>query len=135
MDGDEDGEDQEFIEEMIEGNIDEVDEVVLENKYKGVILQGFGTIYWRRIYCGRSMGRWCWRRDEIVGSKKSTLEKGRPWNKCLERCRKRRIWSTNKEWWERYNGIKHSTLTQRNGNLILPFFGGNYPIFLLDDIY
>ena len=67
MGEDKDGEDQEFIEEMIEGNIDEVDEVVLEKKYRGVILQGFGTIFWRRTYCGRSMGRWCRRINQTWG--------------------------------------------------------------------
>ena len=32
-------------------------------------------------------------------------------------------------------GITHSTLPQNNGNLLLPFFGGNYPIVLLNNIY
>ena len=34
-----------------------------------------------------------------------------------------------------YMGITHSPLAQSNGNLPLPFFGGNYPIFLLRNIY
>ena len=32
-------------------------------------------------------------------------------------------------------GIAHSRLTQNNGNLPLPFFGGNYHIVLLNNIY
>ena len=32
-------------------------------------------------------------------------------------------------------GITRSTLPQNNGNLPLPFFGVNYPIFLLGDMY
>ena len=32
-------------------------------------------------------------------------------------------------------GITRSTLPQNNGNLPLPFFGGNFPIVLLDNIY
>ena len=32
-------------------------------------------------------------------------------------------------------GITRSTLPQNNGNLPLPFFGGNYPIVLLNNIY
>ena len=31
--------------------------------------------------------------------------------------------------------ITRSPLPQNNGNLPLPFFGGHYAIFLLDDIY
>ena len=31
--------------------------------------------------------------------------------------------------------ITRYTLLQNNGNLPLPFFGGNYPIVLLDKIY
>ena len=34
-----------------------------------------------------------------------------------------------------YIGNTCSTLPQNDGNLPLPFFGGNYPIFLLDNIY
>ena len=34
-----------------------------------------------------------------------------------------------------YIGIAHSTLPRYIGNLHLHFFGGNYPIFLLDIIY
>ena len=36
---------------------------------------------------------------------------------------------------EPYNGITCSPLPQNNGNFHLPFFGGSYPIFLLDNIY
>ena len=32
-------------------------------------------------------------------------------------------------------GITRSTLPRNNGNLPLPFFGGNYPIVLLNNIY
>ena len=32
-------------------------------------------------------------------------------------------------------GNNRSTLPQNNGNLHLPFFGGKYPIVLLDNIY
>ena len=31
-------------------------------------------------------------------------------------------------------GITRSPLPQNNGNLTLPFFGGNYLVFLLDNI-
>ena len=34
-----------------------------------------------------------------------------------------------------YIGITCSSLPQNNGNLPSPFFGGNYPIFILDIIY
>ena len=34
-----------------------------------------------------------------------------------------------------YMGINHSPLPQNNGNLPLPFFGGNHPIVILDNIY
>ena len=36
---------------------------------------------------------------------------------------------------EVYMGITRSPLPQNNGNLPLPFFGGNYPIFILDSVY
>ena len=32
-------------------------------------------------------------------------------------------------------GITSSPLTQNNGNSPLPFFGGTYPIIILDNIY
>ena len=32
-------------------------------------------------------------------------------------------------------GITRYPLPQNNGNLLLPSFGGNYPIILLDNIY
>ena len=32
-------------------------------------------------------------------------------------------------------GFTRSPLSQNNGNLPLPFFGGNYPNVLLDNIY
>ena len=31
--------------------------------------------------------------------------------------------------------ITRSILLQNNGNIPLPFFGGNYPIIILDNIY
>ena len=34
-----------------------------------------------------------------------------------------------------YKGITRSTSPWNNGNLLLPFFGGNYSIVLLDNIY
>ena len=34
-----------------------------------------------------------------------------------------------------YMLITHSPLPRNNGNLPLPFFGGNSPIVLLDNIY
>ena len=34
-----------------------------------------------------------------------------------------------------YTVITHSPLPQNNFHLPLPFFGGNYPNFLLDNIY
>ena len=34
-----------------------------------------------------------------------------------------------------YMGITHSPLPQNNGNLPLPFFGGNYPIVLPHNFY
>ena len=33
------------------------------------------------------------------------------------------------------DGIYPFSVTTKNGNLPLPFFGGNYPIVLLDNIY
>ena len=36
---------------------------------------------------------------------------------------------------EAYMGFTHSLLPLNNGNLPLPFFGGDYPIVLLDNIY
>ena len=32
-------------------------------------------------------------------------------------------------------GLTRSLLPQNNGNLTLPFFGDNYPMFLLNSIY
>ena len=34
-----------------------------------------------------------------------------------------------------YMGVTRSPLPKNNGNLPLPFFGGNYSIVLLDNIY
>ena len=34
-----------------------------------------------------------------------------------------------------YMGINRSPLPWNNGNITLPFFGGNFPIVLLDNIY
>ena len=34
-----------------------------------------------------------------------------------------------------YIGFNRSTLPRNNDNLTLPFFGGNYPIVLQDNIY
>ena len=34
-----------------------------------------------------------------------------------------------------YMGFTRSPLPRNSGNLPLPFFGGNYPIVLLDNIY
>ena len=39
-----------MIEEVREENTDNGNEEVLENKYKGNIVQGFRNIYWRRVY-------------------------------------------------------------------------------------
>ena len=37
--------------------------------------------------------------------------------------------------WIEYMVIACSKLPQNNGNLPLPFFGGNYPIVILNNIY
>ena len=37
--------------------------------------------------------------------------------------------------WAAYMVMTRFPLPQNNGNLPLPFFGGNYPIIILDNIY